>query len=290
MKYLKEIIKTAVKKYLNEEQILNEYITNNEIYLRDYLSMSKERKMVYLPHEYYYFFQDFIDETGAEFEQPKETVKSDYEDEDDVEVNMFDDNELELMTWLENNDKKTYNDFAKYLYDRIMDSTLPINDSEYPAWAYFSDNPELIKNQWLIHFTDNANDIAKEGFKYGIDEMEKLGLTCHLSDFEKKYGGYNFAYTLSDFPKYAKKSGGYKYGKEAVIFNASGIKVWHYGDEEPQVIFYGNTAKNIIPITSGENSEFAIYSKDNKILYENDDLKNVVYWLIKNFNQYRKNF
>jgi hypothetical protein len=48
--------------------------------------------------------------------------------------------------------------------------------------------------------------------------------------------------------------------------------------------------KNIIPITSGENTEFAIYSKDNKILYENDDLKNVVYWLIKNFNQYRKNF
>lgn len=120
--------------------------------------------------------------------------------------------------------------------------------------------------------------------------MEKLGLTCHLSEFEKKYGGYNFAYTLSDFPKYAKKSGGYKYGSEAVVFNASGIKVWHYGDEEPQVIFYGNTAKNIIPITSGENTEFAIYSKDNKILYENDDLKNVVYWLIKNFNQYRKNF
>ena len=289
MKNINEIIKIAVKKYLNEEQMLNEYITNNEIYLRDYLSMSEERKMAYLPHEYYYFFQDFIIETDSEFEQPKETVKSDYQDEVDVEVDMFD-NELELMTWLENNDKKTYNDFAKYLYDKIMDSTLPINDSEYPAWAYFSDNPELIKNQWLIHFTDNANDIAKEGFKYGIDEMEKLGLTCHLSEFEKKYGGYNFAYTLSDFPKYAKKSSGYKYGKEAVVFNASGIKVWHYGDEEPQVIFYGNTAKNIIPITSGENAEFAIYSKDNKILYENDDLKNVVYWLIKNFNQYRKNF
>jgi hypothetical protein len=289
MKNINEIIKIAIKKYLNEQQILNEYITNNEIYLRDYLSMSKERKMAYLPHEYYYFFGHFIIETDSEFEQPKEIVKSDYEDEDDVEVDMFD-NELELMTWLENNDKKTYNDFAKYLYDKIMDSTLPINDSEYPAWAYFSDNPELIKNQWLIHFTDNANDIAKEGFKYGIDEMEKLGLTCHLSEFEKKYGGYNFAYTLSDFPKYAKKSRGYKYGSEAVVFNASGIKVWHYGDEEPQVIFYGNTAKNIIPITSGENAEFAIYNKNNKILYENDDLKNVVYWLIKNFNQYRKNF
>lgn len=146
MENINEIIKIAVKKYLNEEQMLNEYITNNEIYLRDYLSMSEERKMAYLPHEYYYFFQDFIIETDSEFEQPKETFKSDYQDEVDVEVDMFD-NELELMTWLENNDKKTYNDFAKYLYDKIMDSTLPINDSEYPAWAYFSDNPELIKNQ-----------------------------------------------------------------------------------------------------------------------------------------------
>ena len=123
--------------------------------------------------------------------------------------------------------------------------------------------------------------------------MSKLGLTTHLGDFDKKYGGYNFAYLLSDFVRYAKGdysrgSRGYKYGDEAVIFRASGIKVWHHGDQEPQVIFYGNTATNIIPITSGENAEWAIYGKNRRVLFENDDLQRVVNWLINNFDQYRK--
>jgi len=292
MKDLKKFIKSVVRESLSEQELLNEYITNNEIYLRDYLSMPESNRKNYLPHDYYYFFDDFLVETDSDFERPKDTRESDYIDEPNEDVDIFD-NDLELMTWLENNDRDTYDRFAKYLYDKIDNNTLPINDSEYPAWSYFDDNPMLVKNQWLIHFTDNANDVASDGFKYGVDDMTKLGLTTHLGEFDKKYGGYNFAYLLSDFPKYATgnyRSGKYKYGKEAVVFNASGIKVWHHGDQEPQVIFYGNTAKNIIPITSGENSEFAIYGKNNRILFENDDLEKVVTWLTENYQQYRKNF
>lgn len=284
---LRKIILNVIREYLNEEETLNEYITNDEINLRDYLSMPKSQKISYLPSEYPYFFNDFLDETDYEFNPPKETKLSDYSDEPDEEVDMFD-NEYDLVEWLDRNDKKTYNAFAEYLYEKIKNSTLPIPDSEYPAWSYFDDTPKIIKNQWLIHFTNDANDVAIEGFKYGVDDMTKLALTTHLGEFEKKYGGYNFAYLISDFSKYAKKRNGYKYGKEAVVFNASGIKVWHYGDEEPQVIFYGNTAKNIIPITRGENADYAIYGKKDRILYENDDLKKVVYWLTKNYPQYRK--
>jgi hypothetical protein len=204
---------------------------------------------------------------------------------------MFD-SEMELVTWLESNNKELYNQFADYLYEKIKNSTLPINDSDYPAWSYFDDSPELIKNQWLIHFTDDADSIVREGFKYGVDDMTKLGLTTHLGEFDKKYGGYNFAYLLSDFPRYGRRSyvhgGGYKYGKEAVVFNASGIKLWHYGDEEPQVIFYGNTAKNIIPITKGENTDWSIRDKNGRILFENDKLERVVDWLVDNYSQYRK--
>jgi hypothetical protein len=253
--------------------------------------MSDEAKKAYLPHEYNYFFDDFLEETDTEFEMPKEMRPSNYADEPEEEVDMFEDN-IELITWLENNNKEIYNSFADYLYDKISSNTLPITDSEYPAWTYFG-KPELIKNQWLIHFTDNAQDIARNGFKYGVDDMTKLGLTTHLGEFDKKYGGYNFAYKLSDFSIYGKGNyshgSGYKYGKEAVVFNASGIKVWHYGDEEPQVIFYGKTAKDIIPIIGGENEKWEIYNKDGRILYENDDLKKVVDWLTNNYQQYRKN-
>lgn len=287
---LKEFISITIKEYLKEHKVLNEYITNDEIYLRDYLSMSKASKMEYLPYDYFYFFNDFLDETDYNFEIPKEMRPGNYLDAPEEEVDMFDEN-CELMTWLEQNDRRTYDAFAEYLYNKINNNTLPISDSEYPAWSYFDDNPTLVKNQWLIHFTDNADDIAKEGFKFGVDDMTKLGLTTHLGEFDKKYGGYNFAYLIHDFQRYAKgnyRIGKYKYGKEAVVFNASGIKVWHYGDEEPQVIFYGNTARNIIPITNGENYDYAIYSKNGRVLFENDDLERVVYWLNDNYVQYRK--
>jgi len=287
---LKEFISITIKEYLKEHTVLNEYITNDEIYLRDYLSMPKSSKMAYLPYEYFYFFDDFLEETDYDFEIPKEMRQGNYVNAPDDEVDMFEDNS-ELITWLEQNDRDTFDVFAEYLYNKINNNTLPISDSEYPAWSYFDDKPQLIKNQWLIHFTDNADDIAKEGFKFGVDDMTKLGLTTHLGEFDKKYGGYNFAYLIHDFQRYAKGNyyrGKYKYGKEAVVFNASGIKVWHYGDEEPQVIFYGNTARNIIPITSGENYDYAIYGKNGRVLFENDDLERVVNWLTNNYEQYRK--
>ena len=292
---LRKFIAATTREYLNEQEILKEYLTNDVVYLKDYFMEPKSSKKLYLPHEYYYFFDDFLDETDTFFERPKESKNSDYVDEPDDEVDMFD-SDIELMTWLENNDKDIYNKFAEYLFDKISNYTLPINDSDYPAWSYFDDNPQIIKNQWLIHFTNDADGIAKNGFKYGVDDMTKLGLTTHLGEFDKKYGGYNFAYTLNDFSKYGQSSygnwtkSGYKYGNEAVIFNASGIKLWHHGDEEPQVIFYGNTAKNIIPITKGENFKFGVRSKNGKFLFENDDLNKIVEWIVTNYQQYRKNF
>lgn len=280
-------MKLKIKKLLREG-LLKEYISNQMIYLKDYFSMPESSKKAYLPHEYNYFFEDFLIEEDIDFEQPKEIKQSNYADEPEEYVDMFD-SSVELIIWLENNNKELYDKFSDYLYNKIMNNELPIPEEEYPAWAYFDDNPILIKNQWLIHFTNNADSIAYEGFKYGAEDISKLGLTTRLSEFDKKYGGYNFSYLLSDFKKYGiRNRGGYKYGDEAVIFRASGIKLYHYGDEEPQVIFYGNTAKDIIAITKGDNSDYSIKSKDDKILFENDDLETVVNWLIKNYNQYRK--
>ncbi|MEK6828580.1 MAG: GNAT family N-acetyltransferase [Nanoarchaeota archaeon] len=289
-KKLVDLFKSAEKNELSES-LVKEFLTQDEVALKQYLSMSDDNKKLYLPHEFSYFFNDFLEEEGIEFTMPKHMVPSNYADEPEVEEDMFD-SEIELITWLENNNKELYNAFAEYLFKKIKDNTLPIPESEYPAWSYFDNSPELVKNQWLIHFTNNADDIAREGFKFGVDDMTKLGLTTNLGEFDKKYGGYNFAYLLSDFPKYSRRSytqgGGHKYGKEAVVFNASGIKLWHHGDEEPQVIFYGKTASNIIPITRGENAEWAIRGKDGRVLFENDELQRVVQWLVSNYSQYRK--
>jgi hypothetical protein len=255
-----------IKKIINEE-IINEYLTNNEVSLMKYFSQSDEEKKQNLPfsYNYEYLFNEFVEEKDIDYD-----INNDF---DDIPSEYF-------------------NEYAEWLFNKIEGDSLNVDPSEYPAWAYLS-SPKLIKNQWLIHFTDDADGISNNGFIYGVNDIEKLGLTTHLSDFDKKYGGYNFSYLLSDFVKYGQSNRGwsqeYKYGKEAVIFNASGVKLYHGGDEEPQVIFYGNTATNIIPITNGENSRFAIYSKiSERVLYESDDLEYLIKWLITNFNQYRK--
>ncbi len=285
-----------MKLIINEQQfkqiILNEYINNNMVSLKDYLSQTEEEKKISLPEQYPEFIDDFLMEEDPffEFERPKEEYYgANGEDVFGDELSGY-----SLVEWIYENNKELYQKYANYLYGRIISDTLDVPAEEYPAWVFFNDKPEIVKNQWLIHFTNDPDGIAKDGFIYGAEEMDKLGLTVHLSDFDKKYGGYNFAYLLNDFKRYGKagrfsRGGEFKYGKEAVIFRASGLRVYHYGDEEPQVIFYGNTATNIIPIKEGENAKWAIYNnKTGRIIVENDDLEILTKWVQQNYPQYRK--
>jgi hypothetical protein len=266
----KTVNESAIKK------LLREYIQNEMISLKQYFSLTDEQKINSLPEEYSWFFDDFLVEEDIDFEKPLDSY------DDELEG-------YELLAWLYENNVELYKQYGKYLFDKIESHELPIDDSEYPAWSFFG-SPSLVKNQWLIHFTDYAEQIGREGFKRGVDEMTKLGLTTHLSEFDKKYGGYNFAYLINDYVKHARDRHGFKYGSEAVIFNASGLKIWHYGDDEPQVIFYGNTARNIIPVVfHNYDDTWCVKSIiTENILYKNEKFDNVVKWVIENYNQYRK--
>lgn len=252
------------------DKSLNEYINSDELSFKKYLEQSDEDKMKSLPYEFGHLLSGFLEEKGVSLEDSER-----YE------------HEIEI---LEKEHPEIYEEFSKWLLDGVKNYSLPILDADYPAWSFFDDSPEIVKNQWMIHFTDEADSIAIEGFKYGVDEFSKLGLTTMLGDVDKEYGGFNFAYLIDDFNRYATSRGqGYKYGSEAVVFRASGIKTWHYSDEEPQVVFFGNTATNIIPITRGEDSEWAVRDvKSWDVLYEDDDLQKVVFWIANNYDQYRK--
>jgi len=268
-------------------KILNEYITNDVIYLKDYFNMSDETKKQNLPYEYSYEFNEFIDTEVIDFEYPTHSfIGTDGEEPGDPYE------EYEIAEWLYDNNKPLFDEFANWLFKKINDHDLSIPDEDYPAWSFF-DSPSVVKNQWLIHFTNNADDIEQQGFTKGVNDMTKLGLTTNLSSFEKEYGGYNFAYTINDFKKYAGRGyhlgGGYKYGSEAVIFMASGIRLWHNSDEEYQTIFYGNTARNIIAVTPCDDFKWCIKSnKTGQRLFGTDDLEQIANWIIKNFEQYRK--
>jgi hypothetical protein len=255
------------------KQILKEYLTYEGVSLLKYFNLSDKEKKKNLPFMYSYVYSDFKNEYYGDLDTE---IPSDFED-------------YEWVNEIYTNNKPLFDEFAEYLFDKIEEHSLDIMDAEYPAWSML-DNPNLVKNQWLIHFTNDADSITSKGFIYGVDELDKLGLTTHFGEFEKKYGGYNFSYLLTDFYRYGYEgSNSYKYGNEAVIFRASGVKLWHHGDSEYQVIFYGKTAKNMVSITSGEDAYWSIRSnKSNEVLYENDDLRKVVSWFVKNYDQYRK--
>jgi len=91
--------------------------------------------------------------------------------------------------------------------------------------------------------------IAKNGFTIGMSDMRKLGLTTYARNdgYSKKYGGYNFAFSLDERDyKYA----GNKYGKEAIVFRASGL--WYITQEtRASSDILCNTAKNRTPIAGG---------------------------------------
>jgi hypothetical protein len=173
----------------------------------------------------------------------------------------------------------------------------------------------LPRTTWLIHFSDEAERIADEGFTHGVSDIDRLGLTTHLHPNEKAYGGYNFAFRAGDrMAEAAAKSK--KYGKHAVMFQNSGVHTFHIGDAENQIIFWGADVdpKSIVflryygddwavqarrNIKSGTNilyrGGFQTYDDATRaarahrgIRNDDDNPVGVVNWVIQNYHQYRR--
>lgn len=253
-----------------------EYVTQEIINLKRYLKMDEEEKILTLPHQYPYFFDRFL-------KKYKNTNKENLELPSDYSPDDIPDEWL--MDWLMKNNPDMFKGYGKYLYDLINDHNLPVPEEEYPTWVYL-DRASIIKNQWLVHFCDDPYDIATEGFTKGVFDFTKLGLTTHIRIEDKEEGGYNFAYTIHDCAKYADMSGN-NYGKHAVMFRASGVRVWHHGDTEYQVIFYGRSAKDIVPIYNIDGEWTIMDKKTDRVLKASGDFDNLIKWTMQNYNQYK---
>lgn len=278
-------IKTNYYEYIKEE-----YLKSEEVLLKKYFSQSEEEKKEQLPYMYSYLLrvsnylsilEDLIeDEANVDLDRDKYFADFLYKHLDMGAHS-------EIIHELEKVFPEVFNKFADFLYKQINSHSLNIPDHEYPAWFFFSGNPIIIKNQWLIHFTNDADSIVSDGFIYGVYDIDLLGLTTHLSNIEKSSSGYNFAYDVNDYERYAfHRFNELKYGKEAVLFKCSGVKMWHEGDREPQVIFNGESAFDRVAITRGYNADYAVHHKNGEIIFE-DDLEKVVDWVIRNYNQYK---
>lgn len=251
--------------------LLNEYISNPLIYLKNYLHMSNiEQK------------EDLV----SQYPESVETFAHEYFDPQIQRFILNNKNQpYEIVSEFKQKFPQEYIDFLDWIYNQMIDGKLyPI-----PTW-HVLEYQSTLKNQWLIHFSDNSNNIwLDQTFQYGLDDLSIIAYSTSYTKEAKKNGGYNFAYDVSDYIKYGRssyRSGGWKYGEEAVLFKASGVKVYHYGDEEPQVIFWGKSAHDIVYLRKGEDWQ-TINSKTNKIIFRAQTLPEVVNWTIKNFNQYK---
>lgn len=148
-------------------------------------------------------------------------------------------------------------------------------------------------NKWFVHFSNNAGKIFYEGFKYGNYDVDKLSLT-DAGNTKGKHGDYLFAYEMNDVKQHAISSGRrnkFKYGDAAVVFIASGIRFYHHGDEEPQVVFDKKSPTGCFLIERRDDDRWCVYGhtpNGKKQLIAVDDFYSAMYWCRENARQYGK--
>lgn len=251
--YLEKYFGNPLKQYLINTRNDEDYHDRDMLYFNDNVF----RFVEFLKKEYP---NDFTEDELAILEQ---------------QIESYDDTVVDLIM-----NSKYRSEFIKWLQWNSDYNTQPTSD----VMDYTSD----VNNEWLIHFSDNAYYIWKEGFQYATDDIQHLAYSGAGQTKNKENEGYCFAYTINEFDKYAFDRRRPKYGDEAVMFQASGVKATHYGDEEEQVMFYNKDAKNIVYLQYDDDSEWFVASNDGKPLYHNEELSNVVEWVVNNFDQYRK--
>ena len=248
--------------------------------------------------EFFNNYRDAIMKLSDEELDVLEAYKNDEADEDD------------LLKILENHPdiKEAFGHFCR---------SIAYQDNRGARYIYDYNQDVYSNNQWLIHFTPDPGEIALNGFTKGTQDMEELGVTHGRQRNEE---GYNFAFiadkATNEEARYYLTNGGYGRLDDnagAVMFKADGIEAYHGGDCQYQVIFWGPSARNIIPIYHGDVEEMSyvgwdyddienpdkfyknrgdtdcwyILGKNNNLLYCNEDIRKIIMWVEKNYFQYR---
>ena len=151
-----------------------------------------------------------------------------------------------------------------------------------------------VVNGWLVHNSDNAWDIWREGFKYG-DDMGELAYSNAGSTKGKDHGDYLFAFPIDDAPSPTYRDG-LKYGKASIVFIGTGNEFYHYGDQEDQVIFDRRQPKGcfIVSKMDYDNEDgwaeywCVIGENERHPLYHDEDYDACLDWIERNGDRYLK--
>lgn len=152
-----------------------------------------------------------------------------------------------------------------------------------PSWIHMDFRKILPRTTWLVHKTNSASDVWRQGLKFGSPEVSRLGLTTWFTKEAKRTGGYNFAYRVQDFDDS-------KYGKECVMFQSAAVLVHHGGDLEYQAIFWGpDVDVNQVIAVHEAGGYYEVAKRNGKVLFRTDKgMEDAILWVVSNANAYRK--
>lgn len=142
--------------------------------------------------------------------------------------------------------------------DEAAEVLMQHDPHEAPTWAHLSAwKPRLLPpSTWLVHWSRNADDVAEHGFRRGVEDIDRLGLTTYLGQSAKSRPGYNFAFQLHNGANDDRK-----YGDACVVFQSAGLEAYHGGDDEDQVIFWGPSITSA-PVLVAPDAEASSESYD----------------------------
>src|SRR5690606_9211538 len=120
---------------------------NREVnWLKKYLELPEDAKLEDIAQNFSFFAQGFINHYP---DVANEIMEKEGISEDDLQ----DWEGYEIFEYIRSELKEYFDDLKNYIVQHVMNS--PEFSRELPSHQYLG-KPEIFKNNWLIHFTDDA--------------------------------------------------------------------------------------------------------------------------------------
>jgi len=189
------------------DNLLVEYISNPVIYLRDYLKLSDADKGREVANRFPWLFKEWFERLTDSWAEP---IQLEFDADDgngliryllssgfDWTFETFYREEQDAFDW---GVQGILSKFVSRMHtprDPGERKQAGKNLVKAPTFLHMK-FVRLVKNDWLIHFSDHANSIHESGFKYGVRDLTKLGITTRLDKHMLQGEGYNFAFLADE--------------------------------------------------------------------------------------------
>jgi len=267
---------------------LFEYLQQEEQLLYDYFNMSDDEKYINNTWINQYRIKDFIRTIDLEdFFDEKEIEEFDF-DTEDIDNNETEDIFYEFENYYQDKKKEKFLiAFGEYCYEKL--------DYHNQAANLMFNYPQRFKKDWIV-YKNNTGRIAKfykDGFENGLDEHDELYNWFYDGNQNNQYGDIHIGRPSGDISSYNFEVG---QNEDVLMFKSSGVQLSDYSNNIDVVAFYGKAVHDLIWIEYGtsESDNFwevwYIESKNGERLIEKEELEEVIEWVEKNYDQYRKHF